>query len=133
MSVKPHLSTTLSQRLVLTPQMRQRIELLAMTKVELSDLVSTQLSENPVLEELAPDETPEPGTLQADEQVLAAATNVTNATEAAPEISPEAEFYAGESVSPIIESAGQVDVPGDDFSAEPPDRERDSFEEVDFG
>src|SRR5215212_3879354 len=50
MSVK--LTTSLSQRLVLTPQLRQRIEMLQMTTVELSDLIQQQLLENPVLEEV---------------------------------------------------------------------------------
>src|SRR5262245_818263 len=56
MSYKQQLVINQSQRLVLTPQLRQRIEMLQMTQVELSELVSQQLAENPVLEELAPDE-----------------------------------------------------------------------------
>ena len=54
MSVK--LTTSLSQRLVLTPQLRQRIEMLQMTTLELSDLIQEQLLENPVLEEVATQE-----------------------------------------------------------------------------
>src|SRR5215210_4337417 len=50
MSVK--LTTSLSQRLVLTPQLRQRIEMLQMTSLELTDLIQQQLLENPVLEEV---------------------------------------------------------------------------------
>src|SRR5439155_1487529 len=54
MSVR--LTTSLSQRLVLTPQLRQRIEMLQMTTLELTDLIQQQLNENPVLEEVATQE-----------------------------------------------------------------------------
>src|SRR5262249_58062954 len=56
MSYKQQLVINQSQRLVLTPQLRQRIEMLQMTKLESGELVSQQLAENPVLEELAPEE-----------------------------------------------------------------------------
>src|SRR5215813_11018261 len=56
MSYKQQLVINQSQRLVLTPQLRQRIEMLQMTKLELGELVSQQLADNFVLEELAPDE-----------------------------------------------------------------------------
>src|ERR1044072_1747180 len=54
MSLK--LTTSLSQRLVLTPQLRQRIETLQMTTLEPSDRLQQQALENPVLEEVATQE-----------------------------------------------------------------------------
>ncbi|MBO0139499.1 hypothetical protein J0673_24820, partial [Vibrio sp. Vb2736] len=48
------LTTSLQQKMVLTPQLRQRIEMLQMTALELQDLIEQELVANPVLEEVLP-------------------------------------------------------------------------------
>src|SRR5688572_914706 len=144
MSLK--LTTSLSQRLVLTPQLRQRIEMLQMTTLELSDLIQQQLLENPVLEEVATQE--EVGELA--EKILDHLTSADPG--AAPDsmqvevVEPEAgspssngsgdleaataEYHEGE-VSEAAGSDGGEESVGDDVIGE--ESARDSFEEIDFG
>src|SRR5258707_2041133 len=50
------LTTQLQQRMVLTPQLCQRIEMLQMTSMELNELVEQELVANIVLEEVQPGE-----------------------------------------------------------------------------
>lgn len=50
------LTQKLQQKMVLTPQLRQRIEMLQMTTLELSELIQQELNENPILEEVESDE-----------------------------------------------------------------------------
>jgi len=50
----------LAQQLVMTPQLQQAIKLLQLSRVELQEMVSKELQENPALEEGAPEE-PETG------------------------------------------------------------------------
>ncbi len=130
MSVKPQLNTSLSQRLVLTPQMRQRIELLAMTKLELADMVTTELIANPVLDEVAPGEAPDGQSSLADD---IAAIDATTADYVAPEnnsTTPEAATDFLPPGEPVATAA--TDTAAAESEVEP-DRERDSFQEIDFG
>jgi RNA polymerase sigma-54 factor len=46
----------LAQQLVMTPQLQQAIKLLQLSRVELQEMVSKELQENPVLEEGATEE-----------------------------------------------------------------------------
>lgn len=46
------LTTSLQQKMVLTPQLRQRIEMLQMTSLELSELIQQEMVANPILEEV---------------------------------------------------------------------------------
>ena len=80
MSVK--LTTSLSQRLVLTPQLRQRIEMLQMTSIELSELIQQQLLENPVLEEVVAQEEKREIEEHIIDQLAGGNTDLANATAA---------------------------------------------------
>ena len=50
------LTTQLQQKMVLTPQLRQRIEMLQMNSLELNDLIELEMVANPILEEVQPGE-----------------------------------------------------------------------------
>ena len=144
MSLK--LTTSLSQRLVLTPQLRQRIEMLQMTTLELSDLIQQQLLENPVLEEVATQE--EVGELA--EKIL---DHLANADPGAAPDLPQLEAVEPEAGGPSSNGTGDLEVAaasfnegdgsettsseggeetgGDDVIGE--ETARDAFEEIDFG
>jgi RNA polymerase sigma-54 factor len=49
----------LSQNLVMTPQLQQAIKLLQLNHMELAELITQELTENPVLEEISENETPQ--------------------------------------------------------------------------
>jgi len=53
MALEQKLNLRMSQRLIMTPSLQQAIKLLQMTKLELQEEVTQELTENPLLEELA--------------------------------------------------------------------------------
>src|SRR6266496_350013 len=146
MSVR--LTTSLSQRLVLTPQLRQRIEMLQMTSLELTDLIQQQMNENPVLEEVATQEEAR----ELAEKILdhmASGGDLENlpassVEPAAPELGQASSNGTGESenaeasfsaesetdLAGSTESEAATSETGDEIATE---TTRDAFEEVDFG
>src|SRR5436190_8135842 len=144
MSVR--LTTSLSQRLVLTPQLRQRIEMLQMTTLELSELIQQQMTENPVLEEVATQEEAR----ELAEKILdhmASGGEIDNfdapQTEAtAPQIGQpssngsgdlEAETFTATGMESDVASTEVEAGAGEIADEGATDDIRDPFEEVDFG
>jgi RNA polymerase sigma-54 factor len=145
MSVR--LTTSLSQRLVLTPQLRQRIEMLQMTSLELTDLIQQQLTENPVLEEVATQEEAQ----ELAEKILdhmASGGDLENfdapTVEASapglgePSSNGSGENEAESSFLPEFETEFAANADAEGASQEAgeelaPEASRDPFEEVDFG
>src|SRR5256714_1723649 len=152
-----NLTTSLSQRLVLTPQLRQRIEMLQMTTLELSDLIQQQMLENPVLEEVATQEearelaekildhlaNADPGAAPDQPQLEASEPELGSpSSNGSGDSGPLSQTYAegegeggdsgdgGDSESPATVDLSEDSV-GDELVGE--EASRDAFEEIDFG
>jgi len=100
MAIEMRQQMKLSQQLVMTPQLQQAIKLLQLSRIELQDLVSQELEENPVLDEsLELEEIKETDTLEITEQ------------EAAPQEDPEVftEVKAGEETLQDMDWATYLD------------------------
>jgi RNA polymerase sigma-54 factor len=103
MALEQKLNLRLSQRLVMTPSLQQAIKLLQMSKLELQDVLTQEIVENPLLEE--------------EEEAVAA--------EQPTEAETEADAAAAKQAD--------ADVPAAPADADaPPEKERDSFDEIDF-
>ena len=106
MALEQKLNLRLSQRLVMTPSLQQAIKLLQMSKLELEEVLTQEMTENPILEEEQEEQ---------EEQEQEEAAGRTEAPEDPKESAPP---------------------PGTDAAAAPgetpPEKERDSFDEIDF-
>jgi len=106
MGLEQKLNLRLSQRLVMTPSLQQAIKLLQMSKLELQDVLTQEVVENPLLEE--------------EEEAAAA------------EHTSEAETEADASAA----KEADADVPTGTVEAAdaeaPVEKDRDSFDEIDF-
>ena len=118
--------------MVLTPQLRQRIEMLQMNSLELNDLIEVELVANPILEEVQPgDEVQEIGNNILDQNSDGQDHGLENGVQG---LSGE----GGADVDPIgQEGSGSID---DKFSSDDTEgfdetggEATDSFDEIDYG
>ncbi len=124
------LTQKLSQRMVLTPQLRQRIEMLQMTTIELSELIQQELVENPVLDEVLPDEEIQ----EISEKILDQNTdgddgNYENGHDKDFDNSSSPDDLDNQPVDNASENVQDLETENEDFSED----KSDAFEEVDYG
>jgi len=107
MALEQKLNLRLSQRLVMTPSLQQAIKLLQMSKLELEEVLTQEMVENPVLEE--------------EQEEAAREADAAEAPEAAKE----------DAAAPSSTATTTGETPPETEAA--PEAERDSFDEIDFG
>src|SRR5215204_4774500 len=129
------LQTSLKQQMVLTPQLRQRIEMLQMTSVELQDLIQQEMVSNPVLEEVQPDEEFE----EISEKILDQNTDghddtFVNGVDSEADISPYSDAFSDNANAEKASENGFDENQNVEYEGEDPtDVKSDAFEEIDYG
>src|SRR5436305_9940716 len=129
------LTTQLQQKMVLTPQLRQRIEMLQMTTMELAELIEQEMVSNPILEEVMPgDEVQEISENILDQNADGVENGFENGSVEAVDsvVDPSiASLDTAEAfqVSEVSLNGSTSDADGDDETP----REPDAFDEIDFG
>ncbi len=131
------LQAKLQQKMVLTPQLRQRIEMLQMTALELNELIETEMAINPLLEEVQPgDEYEEISSSILDQNSDSAEVDTfkDNGSNDGPDRSDGEYQRANDESSAEVSSDGERNV---EFDAEPGEdnhtESSDPFDEIDYG
>src|SRR6201981_554218 len=122
-TLQPKLNLKVSQRQILTPGLVQMVSVLALNKLELKDMINSEMVENPVLEELE-DSVPlldEVGKKEEDRDRAAAATTEENPITAVEKKDPFEEIDFGSFFQDYLD-------PGYRTHSEMEDIERPSFE-----
>lgn len=137
------LTHQLQQKMVLTPQLRQRIEMLQMTSLELAELIEQEMVTNPILEEVQPgDEVQEISDNILDQNsdgndadFQAGNDPGSNAVQDALPENREVESSTPEMPSENgSEPSAAADGDGDDFSGDETSGDlSDAFDEIDYG
>lgn len=123
--------------MVLTPQLRQRIEMLQMTSIELSELIQQEMIANPVLEEVQPDEeVKEISDNILDQNADGGQESFINGGDDEPDFAAYAdrnsEGLSGEKISENgFDDQRSIEFEGDSEDYNEP--KSDSFEEIDYG
>ena len=122
--------------MVLTPQLRQRIEMLQMTSMELAELIEQEMVSNPILEEVMPgDEVQEISENILDQNADGLESGFENGSAETGETAVEPGLSGIDAAEPY--QASEVSLNGnspDVESDEEPVRDgADSFDEIDFG
>src|SRR5262249_9507164 len=131
------------QKMVLTPQLRQRIEMLQMTSMELNELIEQEMVANPILEEVMPgDEVQEISENILDQNADGLENGFENGSAERVEgfsaeggSGPDAEYFEphlpeGNSLNGSEDRTASSDMDGDDDGL---GDSRDAFDEIDFG
>ena len=132
------LSQKLQQKMVLTPQLRQRIEMLQMTSLELGELIQQEIESNPLLEEIqAEDEIQELAEKILDQNADGTERDYEDQHEKVKDTTEN----APETISPLEpnENGNKDDIPDetqsaiDEAASDESSTESDSFDEIDLG
>ena len=148
--LSPRLQLKVSQKQILTPGLVQMVTVLQLNRLELKDMITQEIAENPVLEEategleeLTPEEVQaileSERVAEPSDQTILDAANGTAAQDA--EVSGDAEVSEAFESSAVFEQDGISPAPTDSAAVAPapevenPDQktEKDPFDEIDFG
>jgi RNA polymerase sigma-54 factor len=111
----------LSQQLIMTPQLQQAIKLLQLSRLELVDTINQEMEENPLLEEVSPDEGNEEEVHSANEDdIQSIEKQEVKAIERTEELTGEGDGREEFDWSNYLEDYGPVGVTYDRKDAEAP-------------
>lgn len=125
--------------MILTPQLRQRIEMLQMTSIELAELIDQELVANPILEEVLPgEETREISDNILDQNADGNDNGLENVTDGISNGSTELsdmESYSEPYIPELPSENGfeELSAPEVDSPEEHAGERSDAFEEIDYG
>src|ERR1700690_319118 len=129
--MEARLELKLQQKLIMTPQLQQAIKLLQLSRLELSQSVSQELIENPVLEEVSSDESAEEQSSEEGEAVSETQTAAEKPSEAAPEQEGTQELKSDLELGPQWDEYLNEMGDGRDYgNAEADDKELPSYDQT---